>query len=59
MKLQEQIERAKTIRDVIMHEAPQDKEGDLVTPYKGWVNTLDNWITKGEVWLKNASPGGK
>jgi len=59
MRLYEQIEQAKKIRDYLMHEAPQDKDGDLMKPYKGWISQLDYWITKGESWLKSIAGSRK
>ena len=55
MNLSQQIEAAKRIRDFIMREAPQDKEGELLGPYKGWIGELDRWIKKGESWMKNVA----
>lgn len=52
MRLFEQIEQARKIRAFVMKEAPQDKNGNLMPPYKGWIGQLDHWIDKGERWLK-------
>lgn len=59
MNLQEQIEAAAKIRDFIMHNAPQGRDGEPLAPYDGWVDRLDREVRKGKAWLESTVGGKK
>lgn len=51
--LQGQISSAKRILEFLENEAPRDWAGELMQPYKKWVQQLRIDVQRGEAWSRN------